>query len=72
MREQIVLSESRKLIHEEVIPTKQGFAVVVRKGLHFYIEDSINILGVREKSCISKYNSILRGTLTPKQEGGTK
>jgi len=40
MREQIVLSESRKLIYKEVIHPKQGFAVVVRKGLHFYIEDS--------------------------------
>ena len=46
MREQIVMSESRKLIHEEVIHPKQGFAVVVRKGLHLYIEDSINILGL--------------------------
>ena len=41
MREPITLSESRKLIHEEVIHPKQGFEVVVRKGLHCYIEGSI-------------------------------
>ena len=60
MRGSIVIPQSRKLLHEEVIPPKEGFARVIRKGEYLRIIDLMgkqvgdvvffNVENVKEKN----------------------
>jgi len=61
VRQPIVFSQSRKVIHEEIIPPKRGFSAVVRKGSYLRIIDLegkqvadvvfFNAHNVKEKNC---------------------
>jgi uncharacterized protein len=61
MRQPLVLNQSRRLIHEEIIPPKQGFAAVVSKSSYLRIIDLqgkqvgdvvfFNANNIKEKNC---------------------